>query len=447
MVNKADFTEGSITKKLIGFMLPTLGALILQALYGAVDVLVVGQFGSDTGISGVSTGSSIIHMLTVVVAAFSMAVTVLIGRYLGEKKDSQVSEVIGGAVAFFLVVSLILTVLVIVFARPLAIIMKAPDEAINDTVSYVRICGGGLVFIIAYNLLSSIFRGLGNSKLPLLFVGIACVVNIVGDLLLVAVFNMNTAGAAIATVLAQAVSVVLSILILRKQKLPFTFSLKKVRFNKEIKKFVRIGYPIALQDLLTQISFLALLAFINNLGLDQSNGYGVAHKVQAFVMLIPGALMQSMSAFVSQNVGAGNEIRATKAMVTGMTIGSIIGFGVAILTFFFGDIVSMAFTSDPAIISQSFDFLKGFALEAIITCIMFSYIGYFNGHNQTLFVMIQGLIQSLLIRLPMSYVMSSLPNTNLTLIALAAPTATIIGIIINTIYFFHYKKKLQEKSA
>ena len=164
-------------------------------------------------------------------------------------------------------------------------------------------------------------------------------------------------------------------------------------------------------------------------------------------MLIPGALMQSMSAFVSQNVGAGNEIRATKAMVTGMTIGSIIGFGVAILTFFFGDIVSMAFTSDPAIISQSFDFLKGFALEAIITCIMFSYIGYFNGHNQTLFVMIQGLIQSLLIRLPMSYVMSSLPNTNLTLIALAAPTATIIGIIINTIYFFHYKKRLQEKIA
>ena len=292
MVNKADFTTGSITKKLVAFMIPILGALVLQAMYGAVDVLIVGQFGTDTGISGVSTGSSVIHLLTVLTAAVSMAVTVLIGRYLGEKKDEKVGEVIGGAIAFFIVATVALTVIILVFARPISILMKSPEEALDDTVAYVRICGAGLIFIVAYNLISSIFRGLGNSKLPLLFVGIACVVNIVGDLVFVAVFNMNTAGAALATVLAQAVSVIMSILILRKQKLPFKFSIKNIKFNDEIKKFLKIGYPICLQDFLTSASFLALLAFINNLGLDQSNGYGVAHKIQAFIMLIPGALMQ-----------------------------------------------------------------------------------------------------------------------------------------------------------
>ena len=443
MVNKADFTTGSITKKLIAFMMPILGALVLQAMYGAVDVLIVGQFGTDTGISGVSTGSSVIHLLTVLTAAVSMAVTVLIGRYLGEKKDEKVGEVIGGAIAFFIVATVALTVIILVFARPISILMKSPEEALDDTVAYVRICGAGLIFIVAYNLISSIFRGLGNSKLPLLFVGIACVVNIVGDLVFVAVFNMNTAGAALATVLAQAVSVIMSILILRKQKLPFKFSIKNIKFNDEIKKFLKIGYPICLQDFLTSASFLALLAFINNLGLDQSNGYGVAHKIQAFIMLIPGALMQSMSAFVSQNVGAGDEKRASKAMITGMTIGSVLGIFVAIITFFFGDYMSMIFSSNQNVINESFAYLKGFAIEAAITCIMFSFIGYFNGHNQTLFVMIQGLIQSLLIRLPMSYVMSSLPNTNLTLIALAAPTATTIGIIINIIYYNYYKKRFK----
>ena len=443
MVNKSDFTTGSITKKLVAFMMPILGALVLQAMYGAVDVLIVGQFGTDTGISGVSTGSSVIHLLTVLTAAVSMAVTVLIGRYLGEKKDEKVGEVIGGAIAFFIVATVVLTVIILVFARPISILMKSPEEALDDTVAYVRICGAGLIFIVAYNLISSIFRGLGNSKLPLLFVGIACVVNIVGDLIFVAIFNMNTAGAALATVLAQAVSVIMSILILRKQKLPFKFSIKDIRFNDEIKKFLKIGYPICLQDFLTSASFLALLAFINNLGLDQSNGYGVAHKIQAFIMLIPGALMQSMSAFVSQNVGAGDEKRASKAMITGMTVGSVLGVFVAIITFFFGDYMSMIFSSNQNVINESFAYLKGFAIEAAITCIMFSFIGYFNGHNQTLFVMIQGLIQSLLIRLPMSYVMSSLPNTNLTLIALAAPTATTIGIIINIIYYNYYKKRFK----
>ena len=199
--NKADFTQGSILKKLSLFMLPILGALILQAAYGAVDLLVVGQFGSTAGLSAVSTGSQVLNLVTFVVTQLAMGVTVLIARYLGEQNEKQISPVLGGAAVVFCMVSAVLFVLLVCFARPIAVVMQAPEEAVELTASYVRICGGGIFFIVAYNLLSAISRGLGDSRSPLLFVLVACVVNVAGDLLLVAGFGMDAAGAAIATVL------------------------------------------------------------------------------------------------------------------------------------------------------------------------------------------------------------------------------------------------------
>ena len=211
--DKTDFTQGSILKKLSLFMLPILGALILQAAYGAVDLLVVGQFGSTEGLSAVSTGSQILNLVTFVVTQLAMGVTVLIARYLGEKKPEQIGAVLGGAAVVFVMLSAGIFVLLVGFARPISLLMQAPEEAVTLTASYVRICGGGIFFIVAYNLLAAIFRGLGDSKSPLLFVLVACIVNIAGDLLLVAGFKMDASGAAIATVLAQAVSVILAIAI------------------------------------------------------------------------------------------------------------------------------------------------------------------------------------------------------------------------------------------
>lgn len=439
-----DFTEGSILGKLTRFMMPILGALILQAMYGAVDILVVGWFGTTSGISGVSTGSNIVNLVVFTVAGLSMGITVLIGRYIGEKKEARIGKVIGGAVCFFIVLSVILSILMLIFARPMAILMQAPAEAVDLTATYVRICGGGIFFIIAYNVISGIFRGLGNSKLPLIFVAIACVVNIVGDLLFVAVFKMNVAGAAIATVLAQAVSVILSLVILKKQKLPFTVKKSDVCFNSEIKNFVRIGTPIAFQEILTQFSFLALCAFINKLGLDASSGYGVANKIVSFVMLIPGALMQSMSAFVAQNVGAGKEKRARQSMFTGMLIGVVIGVFIAAFAYFKGDLMAMLFAKDEAVIMRAAEYLKGFATEAFLTSVLFSFIGYYNGHGQTLFVMLQGISQTFLVRLPMSYFMSIKPDATLAEIGLAAPAATVFGIVINLVFFFIYNRRLKK---
>lgn len=442
-----DFTQGSIAGKLARFMLPILGALVLQAMYGAVDILVVGRFGTTAGISGVSTGSSIVNLITFTMTGLSMGITVLIGRYIGERNEERIGKVIGGAVCFFAVLSVIIAVLMLTMARPLALLMQAPPEAVDLTVTYVRICGGGIFFIIAYNVISSIFRGIGNSRLPLIFVAIACVVNIVGDLLFIAVFQMNVAGAALATVLAQAVSVVLSLVIIRKQKLPFRVRKSDIRFNPEIKNFVRVGTPIAFQEILTQLSFLALCAFINRLGLEASSGYGVANKIVSFVMLVPGALMQSMSAFVAQNVGAGNEKRAKQSMLTGMAIGAFIGVFIMVLSYLHGDLLSAIFTKDAAVIARSAEYLRGFSPEAIVTCILFSFIGYYNGHSQTVFVMLQGIAQTFLVRLPMSYWMSIQPGASLMWIGLAAPSATIFGIVINVLFFLSYTKRLKRDGA
>lgn len=442
--NANDFTTGSIFAKLLKFMMPVLGAQVLQAMYGAVDILVVGWFGTTAGISGVSTGSAIVNLVIFTVTGLSMGITVLIGRYIGERRPERVGRVIGGAVCFFAAAAVVLAAVMLLFAPQFAVLMQAPEEALTSTVTYVRICGGGIVFIIAYNVISSIFRGMGNSRLPLIFVAIACVTNIVGDLFFVAVLHMNVAGAALATVLAQAVSVVMSLAIIRRQELPFTVKKEDICFNSEIRNFVIVGTPIAFQEILTQLSFLALCAFINRLGLDASSGYGVAGKIVSFIMLVPGSLMQSMSAFVAQNVGAGREDRARRSMLTGMAIGAFIGVFITIFAYFWGDLLSMIFTKDAAVIARSAEYLRGFAPEAVVTSVLFSFIGYFNGHGQTVFVMLQGLAQTFLVRLPMSYIMSIRPNASLTQIGLAAPSATVFGILLNVAFYLWFTKKQKQ---
>lgn len=442
--NKNDFTQGSIVFKLLKFMIPILGSLILQAMYGAVDILVVGRFGTTAGISGVSTGSNIVNLVTFTITGLAMGVTVLMGQYLGEKKKDRVGQLVGGAIWLFLILSVIIAASMLAFARPLAILLQAPEEALDLTVLYVRICGGGIFFIIAFNVISGVSRGLGDSNMPLIFVGIACVVNILGDLLFVAVFHWNVVGAALATVMAQAVSVILSVIIIRSREQPFTMKWEYIRFSGEVVSFVKLGIPIAFQEILTQLSFLALCAFINSLGLDASSGYGVANKIVSFVMLVPGALMQSMASFVAQNVGAGKEDRAKKAMVTGMAIGGCIGIVIALLAFFRGDLLSGIFSTDAAVIVRAAEYLKGFAPEAIVTSILFSFVGYYNGHSKTMFVMLQGLAQTFIVRLPMSYFMSIQPNASLTMIGLAAPCATVFGIAINVIYFIMLNRNMRQ---
>ena len=375
-----------------------------------------------------------------------MGITVLIARYLGEKKPEKIGAVIGGGAIVFTIISVVLFIVMVCFAHPISILMQAPEEAVDLTASYVRICGGGIFFIVVYNLLSAIFRGLGDSKSPLLFVLVACIVNVIGDLALVAGLHMDAAGAAIATVSAQALSVVFAVVLLIKKELPFSIARKDFRLNPQCKKFLKIGLPLALQEFLTQVSFLALCAFVNRLGLEASSGYGVACKIVNFAMLVPSALMQSMASFVSQNIGAGKKKRAKKSMFTGIGVGLVVGCLVFALVIFKGDMLAGFFTTDAAVIENGYAYLKGFALETIVTAILFSMVGYFNGNNKTIWVMTQGLIQTLLVRLPLAYFMSIQPNASLTKIGLAAPISTMVGVVLN-IGFYVYLNRAEQKNA
>ena len=372
--DRSDFTQGSILKKLALFMLPILGALVLQAAYGAVDLLVVGRFGSTSGLSAVSTGSQVLNLVTFVVTQFAMGITVLIARYLGEKRPQYIGQVIGGGAVVFALMAAVLFVALVGFARGISVLMQAPAEALDLTASYVRICGAGIFFIVAYNVLSAIFRGLGDSKSPLLFVLVACIVNVFGDLLLVAGLHLDAAGAAIATVAAQAVSVVCAVAMLLKKKKELQFKLQKsdFRLNAQCRKFLAIGLPLALQEFLTQMSFLALCAFVNRLGLEASSGYGVASKIVNFAMLIPSALMQSMASFVSQNIGAGNKKRVLRSYFISLGFsfcaGALLGGGLVL----FGQEFLSLFTTDAAVVEAGMVRLTvmgcSYAFSAFMDC-------------------------------------------------------------------------------
>lgn len=430
------FTEGSVFKSLIQFAIPVLGALVLQAAYGAVDLLVVGKFGDASSISAVGTGSAFMQMVTFIITSLAMGSTVIIGQHIGEEKPKEAGNAVGTTVIMFLILGTLLTVLLEIFAGNIVSILQVPEESVEKAMTYIRICSGGILVIIAYNVISSVLRGVGNANLPFLFVGVACVVNIIGDLLFVAVFQMDVAGAAFATVLAQLVSVVVSILVLRRQKLPISFSLKQCRiYSRELSRILNVGIPIALQETMVQISFLVINSIINNMGLMQSAGYGVAQKIVSFIMLVPSSVMQSVSAFVAQNIGAGKQDRAKKGFFTAMLTGCTVGIVIFLVGFFGGALLSSLFSNDAEVILQSADYLKGFSADCILTCILFSSIGYFNGCGKSIPVMVQGITSAFCIRIPVSIFMSKLPNTSLMLVGLATPITTIYGIFFFVICF------------
>lgn len=444
MENKKEisFVEGPIFGALIRFAIPVLGALVLQAAYGAVDLVIVGRFGDASSISAAGTGSTFMSMVTFVITSLAMGSTVTIGQHIGEQNPKKAGNAVGTTIILFTVLGIVLTVILEIFAGNIVSILQVPEASVDKAVTYIRICSAGILVIIAYNVISGILRGVGNANLPFLFVGIACVVNIIGDLILVGGFHMDVAGAAIATVLAQLVSVIASLAVLRKQSLPISFSLPQCRvFGSELRMILNVGVPIALQEAMVQISFLVINSIINNMGLMPSAGYGVAQKLVSFIMLIPSTTMQSVSAFVAQNVGAGNKERAKKGYITAMLTGCSVGILVFFIGFFGGAWLSSLFTGDAEVIAQSAAYMKGFSWDCILTCILFSTTGYLNGRGNSIPVMVQGITAAFCVRIPFSIFMSLLPETSLMLVGLAAPVTSVYGIILYMICFAWMRKK------
>lgn len=441
-----DFTSGAILPKLLKFMLPVLLSMFLQALYGAVDLLVVGRFASTADVSAVSTGSQIISTLTNLIVSFSMGITVAVAQRIGQKKPDDAARTIGTGIIVFTIAGLALSAISLLGAPIFAKIMQAPVEAFDITTSYIRICGAGFIVIASYNLLGSVFRGLGDSKTPLFAVGIACVFNIIGDLVFVAGFNLGASGAALATVLAQLISVIISFLLIRKAQLPFHFDKSYVKLKKSFAAvIVRIGTPIALQEFLVGGSFLVLMAIVNQLGVTASAGVGVAQKVCTFIMLVPISFMQSMTAFVAQNHGAGLMSRAQKTLKTGVVVSFVFGVVMFLITFFRGDLLASVFSQDADTITASWEYLKAYAIDCLNTCFLFCFIGYFNGIEKTKFVMLQGICGAFIVRIPFAFLMQKLAGDSLFAIGLAIPCSTVLQIAMCFIGYFYFKSK-QEKT-
>lgn len=441
-MNQGNFTEGKIFAPLLAFALPVLLALFLQSLYGAVDLLVVGQFATSADVSAVSTGSQIMFTVTNVIAALAMGTTILIGQQMGAGRNEQAGRTMGTSIVFFTVLALILSVVMVAFVKPIATIMNAPQEAFAMTCDYLRICSSGMIFIVGYNLIGSLFRGLGNSRLPLLTVAIAAVINIFGDLFCVCVLHMGAAGAAVATVVSQAISLVISFLFIRRMKLPFHFTRKELCWDGSlIRRVLGLGFPIAISDFLVGLSFLVIVAIVNVLGVTASAGVGVAEKVCGFIMLVPSAFSQSMAAFAAQNFGANKLDRARKGLLYGLAVSWIIGAVMAYLSFFHGDMLCRIFAREPEVVAAGWQYLKAYGIDCLLTPVFFNLAGYFNGLGRTRFVMSENLIGGIGIRLPVSFLMSRIKPVSLFRIGLATPMASFVQNVLCVVYFVMLEKQ------
>lgn len=444
MMKDGNFTEGKILGPLLRFAVPVILAMFLQSLYGAADLLVVGRYALSEDVSAVSTGAQIMQTVTSVIAGLAMGTTILLGQKIGEGKADEAGKTVGASIAFFAAAAVVLSAVMVMNTSFLARLMNAPQEAFSRTCDYLRICSAGLIFIIAYNLFGSLFRGIGNSRIPLAAVAVAAVFNILGDLLLVKGFGMGASGAALATVVSQGLSVLISLLIIRRIPLPFTFNRKDIRFERSIiGRVLNFGVPIALMDFLVGISFLIILAIVNNVGLSASAGVGVAEKVCGFIMLIPSAFGQSMASVVSQNYGAGKMDRAYRALFCGIAVSFVFGAIMGWLSFFHGDLLCGIFSKEPEVIARGWEYLKAYAIDCLLTPFFFCCTGFFNGCGHTKFVMLQGMIGAFCVRVPVSWMMAKIQPVSLFRIGLATPASSFVQTVLCIAFLLYTSRKMK----
>lgn len=438
MTGYKDFTKGPIAGQLVFFCLPIALSLFLQAAYGAVDLMVVGRYGGAANVAAVSVGSQITQLVTFVVADLSIGATILIGRAIGEKNLAAVDAILGASLRLFGVFALAITFAMQPLVPPLCRLLRVPPEAFAGTVRYVRICCAGGVFIVSYNLISAFFRGLGNSVLPLVTVAIATACNIAGDIALIGGLGMAEAGAAVATVLSQGVSVLASLAIIRRQKYGFRIGKPEKGM---IARILRLGSPIAVSDILVSSSFLWIAAIVNSLGVGPAASVGVAEKICGFLMLVPSAMSQAMSSFTAQMVGAGLPRRGRRALFDGILISFAAGTVMSFIARFWGVSLSSLFTTDLSVARGAGQYLDAYAIDCMLTPFLFCMIGYATGLGHTQAVLVQGLIGAFLVRIPVSWIMSREVPPSLFRIGLATPCSSVVQIVLCIAMILYWKKK------
>ena len=433
-LNEKQLLQGNLYTGLIRFALPFMGASLLQFIYGAVDLLVVGRYCDPASIVGVSNGAQIMQILTLMVVGFTTGITVLVGQYLGAGRARDMERAFVTGAAVFAGLAALLFLLLLLGHSALIDLIQTPDEAVPHARRYLMICGLGAPFIVGYNVVCSALRAMGDSCSPMLYVAAACVTNIAGDFLLVGGLKMGVAGAAIATLAAQGLSFALSLTALRRPSFPCSAHPPRPDRATAV-QVLRVGVPLGLQSLLTELSFLLITVIINLIGLDQSAGVGIVERILAVGFMGASAFSAAISATAAQNMGAGQPERARRAALFGMACS--VGLGAVLYTVFllFSPRLIGLFTTSQAVIGYGAQYMTIYASDCVLVGIVFCLNGFFNGCGKAGFTMFNGLFSTFAVRVPLSYLISILPGATMLHMGIAAPAASLVQIVLQLLYF------------
>ena len=436
-----NLTTGSILKSIVYFSLPYLLSYFLQTLYGMADLFIIGQFEDISNITAVSIGSQVMHMLTVMIVGLAMGATVNIGQAIGAGNKKQAARSIGNTVILFMMLAIVGSAGLLFFIRPIVEVMSTPQEAVSATVIYLTICFLGIPFITAYNIISSIFRGMGDSKSPMYFVAAACIVNIILDYIFIGGLHMGAAGAALGTTCSQTISVIIAFVVIMKKKTGISLSKNDFKIDrKTMSRLLKIGVPVALQDGFIQIAFIIITVIANRRGLDTAAAVGIVEKIISFLFLVPSSMLSTVSALGAQNIGAGKPERAQRILRYAVMI--TVAFGIiisVIIQLIAGPVVGL-FTENTRVILLGSQYIRGYIFDCIFAGVHFSFSGYFCacGHSELSFI--HNIIAIILVRIPGVYITSK-AFSSLFPMGLATVGGSILSVIICIAAYIWIKKK------
>lgn len=435
MKQESLLTKGSVLSALLRFSVPFLIANIIQALYGAVDLMVIGKYCSAESVAAVSTGTQVTQIIISLISGLTLGGTIIVGKYTGMGLKEDTRKAIGTIFSAFIIFSLMLTALLIIFAEPILIALKTPPESLGLAKEYVRICASGILFTCGYNGISAVLRGYGDSTRPMMLIAFACVLHIIGDVVAVKYLGMGVRGVALATILAQGISMICAIIYLNRRKFFFTFTLSSFRIDREkLRELLRVGVPITLQECMVRLSFLYLTAIVNRLGVHAAAAVGVASKYDVFAMLPAVSVAGALAAFTAQNYGAGKPQRAKKALWAGLTFAVVASGGFFLWAQLSPQTMIGAFIMDPDIIRQGIPFFRSCSYDYLVINFVFCLNGYLNGRGQTLFTMMSCCAGALLLRMPIIYLVFRFYPNNMAVIGMAAPLVSGIMAVYTLIY-------------
>lgn len=448
-----NWTSGSVFKNILLFSLPYLLSYFLQTLYGLADLFIIGQFGSVADTSSVSIGSQVMHMLTVMIVGLAMGSTVMISRRIGERQNDKAAKTVGNTVVMFMTLSVAITLLLLGLVKPIVSVMATPADAVNGTIDYLIVCFIGIPFITAYNIISSIFRGLGDTKSPMYFIAVACVCNIALDYLFMGVFHLGPLGAALGTTISQAVSVIVSLIVVLKMKTGIELQKSNFKLDRPtMSEILKIGVPVAVQDGFIQISFLLITVFANNRGLDDSAAVGIVEKIISIIFLVPSSMLSTVSALCAQNLGANEDRRAKLTLLYSTIITVSYGIVIALIVFWAAKPIVAVFNSESENIAiLGSQYLRGYIWDAVFAGVHFCFSGYFCACKESYLSFIHNAIAIVAVRLPVSYFAATRFPDTLFPMGLASPMGSVLSVVICVVAFVllskHQKRLRNEREV